>query len=358
MNTERTSGQPDLRNKAEEIVNARAGNPGSDPSAYGDLKIIHELEVYQVELEMQNDELTLARAGAEATANKYATLFDFAPMGYLSINRQGVIMELNLCACQMLGKDRSQLKSKVLGIHISDESKPLFNSFLENVFSSATRETCDITLVPAGSTRIWVHLSGIRTDNGNTYLLAMLDMTKRKEEEETLRKLYDKLNRAQRIAHIGNWDDNLISNELFWSDEMYHIMGLPPASSISLEEATSVFPPEELERFRRAVDMVLNHDVPYSMDYRIIRPDGTTRYIHDEGEVIRDEKGQPTWMFGTTQDFTDRKLADDLLKSKIEELERFQRLTVGRELTMVELKKEVNALLMQSGREEKYRVIQ
>ncbi len=352
----KTSGQTDLRQKAEDIVNSRGGNPAPDHSAYDDLALIHELEVHQVQLEMQNEELTLTRSVAEVTAEKYATLFDFAPMGYLTVNRQGMIMELNLCACQMIRKERSRLKNNLLGVYISNESKPMFNRFLEKIFSATTRETCDITLQPADGQLIFVHLSAIQTDNGKTCLLTMLDITGRKEEEETLRKLNDKLNRAQRIAHIGHWDDNLISNELFWSDEMYRIMGIPHSSSLTLSEAARVFPPEELVRFQAAVDLVLNNDIPYSMDYKIIRPDGIIRYIHDEGEVIRDEKGQPVWMFGTTQDVTERKLSEDMLKSKVEELERFQRVMVGRELTMIELKREVNELLRQSGREEKYRM--
>jgi len=356
MNTENPSERTGLRKKAEELVSGHNGNHGNSLSESDELRLIHELEVHQIELELQNEELNLTISIAEATAKKYTALFEFAPMGYLLINDQSVIMEINLSACQMIGKDCSLLKDKLFILFVSDASKPVFSDFLAGLFSGSTRETCDITLLPAGGTPIYVHLSGIRTGNGESCLLTLLDITRRKEAEELLLKLNEKLNRAQRMAQVGSWDEYLPKNELYWSEEMYRIMGFPPAPSITLEAATSVFPPQEMERFLDAVDLTLKHDVPYSMDYTIVRPDGSTRYIHDEGEIMRNEFGQPQWMFGTTQDITERKLAEDMLKNKIDELERFQRLTVGRELTMIELKKEVNELLLQSGREEKYRL--
>ena len=81
-----------------------------------------------------------------------------------------------------------------------------------------------------------------------------------------------------------------------WSEEMYRILGFPLNTPMNLEKIICVFPPKELERFRKAVDAAINADVPYNIDYKIIRPDGAVRYIHDKGEVIRDEQGKAIWM--------------------------------------------------------------
>ena len=84
---------------------------------------------------------------------------------------------------------------------------------------------------------------------------------------------------------------------------------------MNLAEVSRVFPPEELERFQKAVGAAINADEPYSMDYKIIRPDGAVRHIHDEGEVVRDEQGKAIWMHGTTQDITERKQAEEALRT-------------------------------------------
>ena len=140
------------------------------------------------------------------------------------------------------------------------------------------------------------------------------DITERKRAEDALRSINEKLIRAQHAAHIGSWEHCLSTDQMHWSDEMFNIMGFPISTSISLREVFRVFPPEELERFKEMVDAAVNSGVPYSMDYRIVRLDSTVRYIHDEGEVFLDEHGKAIWMFGTTQDITERKQMEEGLR--------------------------------------------
>jgi len=150
---------------------------------------------------------------------------------------------------------------------------------------------------------------------GQKCLLAQInDITDSKKIEDDLRAANEKLTRAQRVAHIGSWENNFRTNDLRWTEEMYNILGFPPNSQINLTEVASIFPPEELMRFQEAVSAAVEKDAPYSMDYRIVRPDGSIRFIHDEGEVIRNEQGKAISMFGTTQDITERKQAENELK--------------------------------------------
>jgi diguanylate cyclase (GGDEF)-like protein/PAS domain S-box-containing protein len=143
-------------------------------------------------------------------------------------------------------------------------------------------------------------------------LVSTTDITDRKHAEQALKEANAKLTRAQHLAHVGSWIDYLPTNQLDWSEEMYRILGFPLNTPVNLAEANRVFPPEELERFQKAFDAAIKSDVPYSTDFKIIRPDGTMRYIHDEGEVVRDEQGKAIWMLGTTQDITERKQAEKL----------------------------------------------
>ena len=152
-----------------------------------------------------------------------------------------------------------------------------------------------------------------------TELKNIIDIALTKHEMDTqLNKKNKDLIRAQRIAKIGSWENNLATNDLQWSEEMYKILGFPTKTSVNLVEVTSIFPPEELKRFQHAVNAAINEDVPYSMDYKIIRPDGSVRYIHDEGEIVRNKKGEAKSMFGTTQDITKPNQAEKALSESEE----------------------------------------
>jgi len=140
------------------------------------------------------------------------------------------------------------------------------------------------------------------------------DITDNKRKEEIIREQNIELTRAQKIAHIGSWIDYFPTGELTWSEEMYNIMGVPLNKPLILSEVISVFPPEEREHFSKAVDKAIKQGKPYSEDYKIIRPDGSFRIIHDEGEMIYDKDGKAEVMIGTTQDITDRKNAQEVLQ--------------------------------------------
>ena len=102
-----------LRQKAEALLRKKQSEPVQKLSDADGLRLVHELEVHQVELEMINDELVLANErAAELATSKYVELYDFAPSGYFTLSRNSEILELNLCGAQMLGKERSFLKKK------------------------------------------------------------------------------------------------------------------------------------------------------------------------------------------------------------------------------------------------------
>ena len=94
-----------LRKKALALVKGKRLLPGMQLSKDESMKLIQELEVHQIELELQKEELLLARSPAQDATDKYNELYDFAPSGYFTLSKEGEIMELNLCGSQMLGKN-------------------------------------------------------------------------------------------------------------------------------------------------------------------------------------------------------------------------------------------------------------
>ncbi|MEI6434664.1 MAG: PAS domain S-box protein, partial [Bacteroidota bacterium] len=148
------------------------------------VKLVHELEVHQIELEMVIDELMLAKdQAAELAAEKYIELYNFAPTGNFTLSKDGKIIELNLSGSQMLGRERSSLINRRFDIFISEDTTPNFNLFLKKIFSGHTKETCEATISTNGNLPIFVYLTGIITQNREQCLVNMVDITRNKQAE-------------------------------------------------------------------------------------------------------------------------------------------------------------------------------
>jgi PAS domain S-box-containing protein len=148
------------------------------------------------------------------------------------------------------------------------------------------------------------------------------DIEDRKRAEEALRlvssDLQDskaKLEEAQRIAHVGYWEWNLTSNHVNWSDETYRIYGLRPQEyPIDIAVIRELIHPEDLEFVFRMAEEAVGGGLRTDVEHRIIRPSGEVRTVHSQGDVKKDASGRPCQMFGTVQDITDRKRAEEALQ--------------------------------------------
>lgn len=157
--------------------------------------------------------------------------------------------------------------------------------------------------------------------------------------EKALRKSQASLANAQRIAHLGNWEWDIIKNEFHWSDEVYHIFGLVPQSLCPTYEVflNSVHASDR-EFVKKSVHEALYERKPFSIDHGIVLPDGSWRIVHEEAEVVFDNTGKAMQMDGTVQDITERKQLEKELRILNESLE--QRVA-ERTLTLVEVNKKL-----------------
>ncbi len=155
-------------------------------------------------------------------------------------------------------------------------------------------------------------------DGKTAHLVSLRDITKRKMAEESLRLSEASLAEAQRIAHMGDWDWDVPNNKLRWSDEIYSIFRLEDHGLLdSYEDFLSFVHPDDKEFVTKSVDDALRGKKNYSIDHRIVLPNGAERVVHEKAEVTFNVEGKPLRMKGTLQDITESRMIEiELFKAQ------------------------------------------
>jgi len=166
-------------------------------------RLLHELQVQQVELELQNEELRKTRDEMEAGRDKYSDLYDFAPIGYLTLDREGTIAEANLAGASLVGVARAALVKRRFGAFVSPADRSAFAAFLQRVFKSKAREECDVRLLWNGPGLVDVRIRAIVSSTGQACQLAVTDITDHKRAEEKVRVSEIRYRRLFETAHDG-----------------------------------------------------------------------------------------------------------------------------------------------------------
>ncbi|MDY0199603.1 MAG: PAS domain-containing protein [Bacteroidales bacterium] len=167
-----------LRRKAEELLETMQQKEIVAKEEADLKKLVHELQVHQIELEMQNDELRHAYDTAEEALKKYTMLFDLSPMGYITLNSDGGISELNFTAAEILGERRFSLMGSNFKLFVSEESRTVFNNFFKKIYTSNTKESCKILLGYNSKPLCSVYMEGVVTDDDENCLLSIVDIAK------------------------------------------------------------------------------------------------------------------------------------------------------------------------------------
>ncbi len=205
-------------------------------------------------------------------------------------------------------------RDSMSGLNILEQIRSSGKDIPVIIFTGKSREEFAIQALNLGAD-YYIRKSSINIESLyaelSYYILTAVEKRKTKkalqDSESKLRSSEARLADAQRIAHSGSWLWEIEENQISWSDEIYRIFGLAPQEfSATYEAFLESVHPDDREFVDSAVNAAFHKEEPYSIDHRVIRLDGSIRYVHEEGEVTYNEKGKPVQMMGTVQDITER----------------------------------------------------
>ncbi len=303
------------RQRAEVLLKNKHSKVDLDFSEAEMHKLIHELEVHQVELEMQNEELILAQEQATIASEKYIELYDFAPSGYFTLSPKGEIIQLNLAGAAILGKDRSQLKNRLFHVFVADNFKPFFLHFLENVFRGNEKEICELTLSTNSDKPVYAYITGINSKNGGNCFLTVIDITERKQAEEALKtreiKYHAIFENVQDVFYQTDFAGTVLevspSIENFTGFSRDEIIGEPIAKLFLDFNSRDMF-------FYKLKEKGEIRDY----ELRLKTKTGEFKYTSINVRLIFNTDGLPNHIDGAIRDITQRKLAQVELQASKE----------------------------------------
>jgi PAS domain S-box-containing protein len=177
----------DLRRLAEERLKDSRSNLDSSAGeeSRDALALVHELQVHQIELEMQNEELKRTKLVAEDALAKYSDLYDFAPVGLFDLNEQGIILEVNLAGATLLGVERRNLSKRNFLKFVVSKDRASFDDFRKKTFETPAKQTCELSLLRDGKPIIYVRIEGTADvespPNERVCHIAVVDITDTKK---------------------------------------------------------------------------------------------------------------------------------------------------------------------------------
>ncbi len=191
-------------------------------------RLLHELQVHEIELDMQNAELRQVRNETELLLEKYTALYDFAPSGHLTLDRTGTICEVNLYFARLIEMERSLLHGCSFGFFVEGKDRKRFSDFLDKLFVSQAKETCELSLISKSHSELVVQLDALADPSGEECRVAVTDITGRKSAEKELGKKrlqLEELNRSLELRINEAVDELRQRDQLLILRERQALMG-------------------------------------------------------------------------------------------------------------------------------------
>ncbi|MGA2401301.1 MAG: sigma 54-interacting transcriptional regulator [Syntrophobacteraceae bacterium] len=318
-------GPEDLRKRAEECLKSEPDRP--DIMCLEEANsLIHELRVHQIELEMQNEELRRAQNDLEISRSRHAGLYDFAPVGYLTLNKNGEIFDLNLTAARQLGIERGRLLDKRFQYFVLQPDKQEFFSHLNAIFNKRERRIAEVRLSPKDGEQFYARLESIYMegeDGAGLCRTNMSDITERKLVEEDLRKSEERYRALVETSSDWVWEVDADAKYTYADPKAKKILGYEPEEIIG-RTPFQLMPAEEAKRVGAIFAEIAANRSPFSSLINTnLHRNGQLVILETSGVPIFSPEGVFVGYRGMDRDVTERNRAEAELR---ESEERFRQL--------------------------------
>jgi PAS domain S-box-containing protein len=311
-----------LRVRAEKLL--AAGGLGLRQLPPDDvLELVHELKVHQIELEMQNEELLRAQEAITESGNRYADLYDFAPVGYVTLDPQGLIVEINLTGTRLLGAPRDTLLHKPFILFVASFDRQAFYADLKHLPAGGAPQSSELVINPQQGSPCAISLESLALVEAGgqviQYRIAFTDITRRRKAEDDLRRSEETFRLLFDKAPLGyqSIDEDGIIREVnqAWLD----------ALGYSRQEVIGrwfgdFLPPDYFERFPERFACFKDAGEVCNVDFEMVRKDGARITISFYGRVAFDDQGGFVRTHCMFQDVTARQQAEEALRASEERL--------------------------------------
>ena len=281
--------------------------------------LFEELEIHQIELELQNEHLNAARLQLENALSQSSELYDFSPVGSLSLDPGGCIGKLNLSGASLLGEERARLLGAKLALFVAEGDRGAFNALLDKSRASGDVQGSEILLSRKGMlpTYVQIRIAALPQELG--WHVILVDINERRQNEERLRVSEERWKLALEAAGDGVWDWDMRTGEVVFSKRFAQLFGYS-AEEIGhqMEDWLSRIHPDDRSRVMADMQDHLNGKTPnFFNEHRGHCKDGSWKWVLSRGTIVsRTTDGKALRMIGTQVDISSRKQTEnDLLNA-------------------------------------------
>ena len=299
-----------LRLAAEARLEEIAASRETNGNALDQTKLIHELQVHQIEMEMQGESLKQAHAALETSHNRYLDLYELSPVGYLTLTPTGEIAEINMTGAQLFGLDRSGLLKRDFSAFVSREDSERWRQFFQSLVRQGGDGKAEFRLVRNDLNLIDLRLDCLaaRREPENLVVhVAMTDITARKDAEKRLR------DQEHLFRVIAERLDGFVAvldakgQRIYNSPSYERLLG--PRDSIGTNSFLEIHP-DDRQRVMQAFSETVASGIGQLLEYRFLLPDGSVRIMESRGGVAWDAVGKTQYVVVISNDVTERKEAE------------------------------------------------
>jgi diguanylate cyclase (GGDEF)-like protein/PAS domain S-box-containing protein len=279
-------------------------------------EIFHELQICQLELAMQSEELHRAQLMLEKSRDRYTDYYDLAPVGYVTLDSDALIDQINLAGATLLGKARGKLLHARFADFVAPEDVDHWNRYFTSVLLRDDKLSCELAVMRKDENRCQVRLDCLRLlkyPESTAIRIVMTDISENMRSEEELREqeqFYRMIteNVEDFIAVL-----DLAGRRLYNSPSYSRLFG--DTKALKGTDSFAEVHPEDRERVRRLFGETVKTGSGLRTEYRFAMPDGSIRYMESRGGVIKNIFGQPSRVVVVSRDITERIMAEDQIRN-------------------------------------------